>query len=300
MQRVVTDFGADESFGKARAKVLEHYGVEVTSERMRVVTLGQARRLCAKQPQPHTRLDPVGASWIIAEMDGSMVPMVDCSGAAEGQDRRKHRKVFWQEAKVCAAQAKGEIRAHYDATLGDGEEAGRRWAQAAASAGWGACSRVHALGDGAIWIAHQAEVCFGKAGSYLLDLFHVCEYLAAAWPGERETLDRMRQHLKCGETMQVFDALRQKQEAPHLPDELAPARCALRYLSNRPNQLDYKLALENDLPVGSGLIESSHRHLLQKRLKIAGAWWTPSNAQSMIQLRVARANDQWLQLWQSN
>jgi len=46
-----------------------------------------------------------------------------------------------------------------------------------------------------------------------------------------------------------------------------------------------------------GLIESAHRHLLQSRLKLAGAWWTPSNAHSMCQLRVTRANHLWDSYW---
>jgi hypothetical protein len=300
MQRVVTDFGADESFGRARFKVLEHYGVDVSAERVRVVTLERAGRLGGAGPEQHTRLRPGGADWIIAEMDGSMLPIADYCGAGEGQDRRKHRKVSWQEAKVCAAQAKGQIRVYYDATLGDVEEAGRRWSQAAARAGWGANSKVHAVGDGAVWIAQQARLCFGDASSYLLDLFHVCEYLAPVWPSDPDTLERMRLHLRSGNIKEVLTALELRQEPAHLPDEEAPARCALRYLKNRPDQLHYRKTLEDGLPVGSGLIESSHRHLLQKRLKIAGAWWKRDNAQAMIQLRVARANDQWETLWTNN
>jgi hypothetical protein len=48
----------------------------------------------------------------------------------------------------------------------------------------------------------------------------------------------------------------------------------LRYLENRLDQLDYPSALAVGLPVGSGLIESGNRHLLQARLKLAGAWKT--------------------------
>jgi hypothetical protein len=52
----------------------------------------------------------------------------------------------------------------------------------------------------------------------------------------------------------------------------------LRYLENRRTQLDYPAALAHALPIGSGLIESAHRHLLQARLKLAGAWWTDPNS----------------------
>jgi len=60
------------------------------------------------------------------------------------------------------------------------EEAGRQLLSCAVRAGFGASSRVHALGDGAPWIVGQVEEQFGDQGRYLIDFYHVCEYLAAA------------------------------------------------------------------------------------------------------------------------
>jgi len=68
---------------------------------------------------------------------------------------------------------------------------------------------------------------------------------------------------------------------------------AYRYLTNRKNQLDYKGALEAKLPIGSGLIESGNRHVLQSRLKIPGAFWLTENAEEMAQLLVLRKNGGW-------
>ena len=50
----------------------------------------------------------------------------------------------------------------------------------AVRAGFGANSRVHAVSDGAPWIVGQIEQQFGDQGRYLIDFYHVCEYLAAA------------------------------------------------------------------------------------------------------------------------
>ncbi len=74
-------------------------------------------------------------------------------------------------------------------------------------------------------------------------------------------------------------------------------RVARRYLSHRLDQLDYPRALRLDLPIGSGLIESGHRHVLQARLKRAGTAWLQENAEALAQLRVLRSNGRWLQLW---
>jgi hypothetical protein len=60
----------------------------------------------------------------------------------------------------------------------------------------------------------------------------------------------------------------------------------------------YKDAIARNLPIGSGEIESAHRYVIQKRLKLSGAWWTLDNAAAVLALRVARANGRWLSYWQ--
>ena len=65
------------------------------------------------------------------------------------------------------------------------------------------------------------------------------------------------------------------------------------HLSNRTGQLDCQGAIEKGLPIGSGEIESAHRYVIQKRLKLPGAWWKVTNVVSMLALRIVRANDDW-------
>ena len=56
-------------------------------------------------------------------------------------------------------------------------------------------------------------------------------------------------------------------------------------------------ALALGLPIGSGMIESGHRHVLQARLKKAGTAWLRDHADQIAHLRVLRANHQWQSLW---
>src|SRR5947208_3999285 len=67
-------------------------------------------------------------------------------------------------------------------------------------------------------------------------------------------------------------------EPEDTPEENAPVRNGHRYLVNRIDCLDYPRALRLELPIGSGLIESGHRHVLQARLKKGGAAWLVENA----------------------
>jgi hypothetical protein len=303
LQRALTDFGADHAFAAAALKVQEHYGVSVPVERVRTVTLQHAHALAAQAPQPVRTLPPRGAEHLVAEADGTMVPIVDTRAAPPGADRRKHRHLRYQEARLVAAQAHGTVTTRYGATLHDVSDTGLRWAQCAHAAGWGLDTRIHALGDGAPWIAEQARIQFGAQGRYTVDLFHVCAYLAAAAPDPTHAkafVAPLRDALRRSDHPSVLAALRPREEPQDVPDEKAPVRATLRYLENRTDQLDYAHALAHDLPVGSGLIESGHRHVLQARLKKAGAWWTPANAHALCQLRTLRANLRWDHYWNKN
>ena len=53
------------------------------------------------------------------------------------------------------------------------------WLATAHAAGLHEQTRVHGVGDGAPWILTQFEEHFGQQGDYLIDFFHVSEYVGA-------------------------------------------------------------------------------------------------------------------------
>lgn len=138
-----------------------------------------------------------------------------------------------------------------------------------------------------------------------MDFYHLCEYLSAAatmcTPNESSLfLETQKQRMKTNQSAVVLDTLTPHIEPDSIPDERAPVRCCYRYMINREGQFHYQGALERDLPIGSGEIESAHRSIIQYRLKIAGAWWDEDNAQNMLSLRILRANGDWEEYWGNN
>ena len=207
-------------------------------------------------------------------------------------------------ALVPVAHAQGSVSPQFAATLGAVEQAGAGLVQCVARAGGGQSSAVHCLGDGASWISAQIEQRFGAQGSYLIDFYHVSQYLAAAgvaiaggqaaaWRHEQQ------EHLKENRALRVLAALKPHLEAESVADEEAPVRRCYRYLLKRQGHLNYRDALASGLPIGSGEIESAHRYVVQKRLKLAGAWWEETQAANMLALRVTRANGDWEAYWES-
>jgi hypothetical protein len=300
LERVLTDFGCEHSFARATESVREHYGFEIGTSAVRTATLKHAHRaregLREEYRQPFRVLPAVGAEHVIAETDGTMICTV-APGPRKGKRPRE-----WKEMRLVAAQAKDRATTFYAATFGSVAETGRRWGHCARQAGWGRNSRIHAVGDGAEWIRLQSQEVFREQGVFLCDFFHVSEYLGAAAascrPSQPDPWRRTQQRrLRRGAVQQVIAALAPHLESEGTADEEAPVRNGYRYLNNRLDCLDYPRALALGLPIGSGMIESGHRHVLHARLKKAGTAWLPDHADQIAHLRVLRANHQWQSLW---
>lgn len=316
LQRALTDFGAEDSFAKAVERLEEHYGVAVPVSSARRITLAHGEAMAG---MPAGAADGA-ADRLVTEMDGSMVPVVEavdsasCEGTSEASeaegDRRKRKRCGWKEVRLCAAVPVGGVQTRYAATLGSVLEAGLAWEAVARRAGLVETTQVHGLGDGAVWIGDQFDIRFGAQGRYLVDFYHVSEYVAAAGavcaPGEaRGWVHEQQECLKRNEVNSVLEALWGHREAPKETAgrrergelSLTPVLDAYEYLSARRERLDYAGALAAGLPIGSGLIEGGHRHVVQARLKRSGMWWRDGNVRRMLGLRVARANQDWEAYW---
>lgn len=303
-QKLITDFGAEESFAKAADRMKEHHGVELNPTTVQRITVSHASRaqdIITKDLEDFPSLET--EKQMIMEMDGEMVPLVDTTipEDSEIKDCRKARKCLWAELKIGTAQRFGEIDWKYASSFNSADELGDRMGNILKkSLGWNGESKVYGIGDGATWIPAQFERIAGSNYWYTVDLYHLCEYFssaASAWTDDaKKETRRLKEQMKKGEVDKVLQELKDK--AKLYPEHVGLHDC-IRYMNNRSGQFKYDKALEKGLPIGSGKVESSHRHLIQARLKKAGAWWKRKTAEVMANLRVLRANGKWDLLWQS-
>lgn len=308
LQRAIVDFGADAAFAVVSQKIKEHYGIEVPTSAARQITEGHGEAVLKRQQLQTEIPSRPGVACVIAEMDGSMIPLVETSERSDScrpLDRRKNRQLSWQEARLCLARRPGAVTPRFGATLGGPEQAGQHLADSVIRTGAGSQTQIHGVGDGARWIVTEMERRFGTQVRYLIDFSHLCDYLAAAaavcapdhpiaWLEQQKT--RLRQN----QAEAVLDELAPFLERDKPKSEPTPVQACYRYIDNRPGQFDYAGALAADLPIGSGEIESAHRYVIQDRLKLAGAWWRKDNAAKMLALRVLRANGDWQTYWQNS
>lgn len=302
LQRAITDFGADNAFDQVSDKLLEHYGINVPSSSVVKIVERHAHLLSDEDvtPEKSTTVVPL---TLIAEMDGSMIQLIQERPDDAPADKRKFRKTEWKEARLSLVRCVGEIEPIFAVVMGEGEIAGASMKNLAIAAGLNKQTHVHGVGDGALWIAEQTKKQFGEKGSYLIDFYHLCEYLGAAAPtcapqNTSAWMDEQKEKLKTGKLNEVITELAGHLESDRTPSGKDPVRACHRYITNRPEQFEYSKAIASDLPIGSGEVESAHRYVIQKRLKLPGASWERENAKAMLKLRTLRANHLWDCYWQ--
>jgi len=298
LERAIVDFGADVSFRQTVDKLKEHYGINVSLSAAQTITKQHARGCYAMQEKDADLSGTKNVRCLIGEMDGAMIPVVVFE-ENENVDRRKWRKAGWKEARLSVAREHKSLAKMFLATLGSTERAGDLLGRCAKRLGHVEQTKIHCLGDGALWIQEQVERIFGTKGNYLVDFFHLSEYLSGVsekccTQDAKQWLRARQNEMKEGRIEEVMRILKGCAQGGKTDESV---RKCLRYMENRPGQFKYKEALAAELPIGSGEIESGNRSVVQKRLKIPGAWGKPETAECMLALRCARINGDWERYW---
>lgn len=315
LQRVLTDFGAEKSFAQASEQLREHYGVHLDRSSVRQVVQKQAQRAeqfvaarhrsAVKSYQSRPGHWP-GEEWLIVQSDGSMIRTGSLEPAPEGGESpkrhlpKRRRQTEWREVRLSVVERPGDGQRVYGAVMGSPARVGEQMFALATLMGWGDRTQVHGLGDGAPWIAQQIGEVF-PSHRYLLDRYHLLEHLyagASSLPQDshmspQEWVDRQLRAIDAGEVSKVIAECRFL--AGQTPDH--PLAQLGNYLGGQRNHLDYRAAQREGLPVGSGVVEGGHRHVIQSRLKLPGAWWDQQSVNPMLALRTLRVNGWWEAFW---
>ena len=154
--------------------------------------------------------------------------------------------------------------------------------------------RLVFISDGAPWIRNWMADTFPDAVS-ILDYYHATQYpypfAESHFTDRQESLrwiEMQKKLLLNSKVTIVVDNIRKLAHGqPH-------ARKVLEYFQANQNRMDYKKYLQIGCGIiGSGAIESAHRTVVQKRLKLSGQRWSKKGAQNMLNLKVTEMNRQW-------
>jgi hypothetical protein len=159
---------------------------------------------------------------------------------------------------------------------------------------------VAAVGDGAEWVQSFNDYHRPDAVR-ILDFPHAAERFTAIYQACQEQgvqlgegwMAQQRERLKTAGGTAVLATLRQLQAAyPHVDlDE------PLGYLAKREALLQYPRFQAEGWPIGSGIVESANKLVVEARLKGAGMHWQRHNINPMLALRNVVCNERWAVSW---
>jgi len=90
-------------------------------------------------------------------------------------------------------------------------------------------------------------------------------------------------------------ALRRKQKKE---DKKEAIKSSITYFTNHLHQMDYNKYLQNNWPIGSGVIEAACKVIIKQRLCNSGMKWTDNGARTVLALRCFNKSDgMWEQFW---
>jgi hypothetical protein len=315
VQRAMCDFGAEESFGQAAKRFEEHYGWSID----RAAVRREVEKTALKAEQyVETRLWEAGWDYlqplttrpgmeqILVELDGSHVrtgKKVVLEGAELTKKRRLskcQRPPDWREVRVGFARPLGEQKDErtFVAQMSQYPEIVWRLERAAFMQGMSTRTQIIAVADGGNGLREALEKQFPKL-TFILDRPHLKQHLYAG--AEAIGLTNCERHdwvygklrlIDRGKVQQVIRMiLRYRGKGQERIINLS------QYLERFSNAVYYDRFRALGLPIGSGEVESAHRYIPQKRLKIPGATWHPDTVNPMLALRTIRANGWWEDFW---
>jgi hypothetical protein len=230
----------------------------------------------------------------------------ECSRSVKAMGGKKPRWRWYFETTATSpggeSKPRGEISEARYATSMQGQEAFEREVSAVLHAeGAKSAGAVVWLGDGALanWSLADRQV---PGCNQILDWSHAVEHgvaLGRAVLGEESALlpcwkERIETLLFAGNNnalvSELMECLATCDENGQwlLPDEaVEPLNDEIRYYRNNARRMRYREFREDGLLIGSGPVESAHRHVLQVRMKRAGQHWEPVKANRMARLRAA-------------
>jgi hypothetical protein len=253
----------------------------------------EANRILREAPEART-----GCERLVFSADGAMVPL---------------RGGEWGEVKTLAV---GEVppvadrkdapevrtqRLSYFSRLASAEQFEQLTLVELHRRGLEKSRQVAAVMDGADWL--QSFVDYHRPDALrILDFPHAAQRIgqvgqvllgegtseSSQWIGER--LHGLKHHGPAA----ILEELRSLQQQ-HPASEILVENLA--YLEKREAQMHYPQFQAQGWPIGSGMVESGNKLVVEARLKGAGMHWERGNVNAMLGLRNIVCSDRWTEEW---
>ena len=310
--RALSDFGIEESFARAAARFKEHYHYDIGSS-----AVARSTKETAQQAVQYVekRLSDFGQEQeqrkqlvekILVELDGCeirtarLMPIEDSEGKTPAYGNpKKSKEIKWRDVRVGFVRPLDSTSKLFVGRMDSYAQVVGQLHQAAVLTGMTPESKVIGVADGGIGLREELGKQFPTM-QFILDKSHLKNhfYETAEKIGIRKK-DRAKwvepriEDISNGDVGKIIEELKAAyEENPH-----KRLKRLIGYIERFYDALDYNTFKADGYPVGSGEIESAHKSIPQKRLKIPGASWHSDSIDPMLALRILRADDWWDDFW---
>ena len=192
----------------------------------------------------------------------------------------------------------------YEASLGNADQVFDLLAGLLRLLGAHKASEIVFVSDGADWIWDRVDGLVERAGldpervHKILDFYHASEHISDALKACKNTSDKERKakHKAMCRTLLEPDGIEQ---VIRQLSELARGRRAkrinkeIRYLRKHTAHMQYATWKEANVPIGSGVVESAIRRVINLRFKAASTFWREDHLSALLCLRCALKAGRW-------
>ena len=322
LQNEVTLSALNNPFAEATESVNRH-GIQTCEKRVRTLSehVGQAAlndRAVELEQFQHGLLpqgDTFAGQRVAIALDGGRTCMrLPKPGRKKKGQKRQGFQAEWKEPKlftIYAIDEKGQKHHKEILPFCDGTHEGRERFKLLLKmylhkTGVALAKHITFIGDGAPWIWNIVDEIIKELNidpqkvTQVLDYYHACENfwkVIDALPKltqkkKQRLLKKVKKQLFHGHIATLIENLGQKAQGN------AAAHRALRYFHDHEGRCRYDLFLEQNIPIGSGAIESAIRRVVNLRLKGAGMFWLEHNAEAFLHLRCQLKTGRWNSFFQ--
>ena len=310
VQEAVARLGSRLPYQEAQEELAMMWGIAISVGSVREITLRAGRiadHLIEKEMERLQKETPPAKATpkqLVLSADGAMVQLKngewrEIKTVAFGEfetkwDPKRQEVVTWTE-KVSYFSSADKAEPFSNKAIVEWHRRGGENAQ-----------KVVAVNDGAVWI--QAFIDYHcPTATRVIDFAHAQGYVAtvgkALYGAESDPFQqwyaKISKQLGTKAPQQTLNELRflwTQNRTHRAADEI---EAAIRYLERRQTMIDYPHFRKNGIPIGSGMVESGHKVVMQRRMKQAGMRWAEASLNPILALRMAICNKRWSASWQA-
>ena len=309
VKRALSDFDIEFSFATAAKRFNEHYHYNIASS-----AVSRSRKKIAHEAMDYieekiSNPDPEEEKSIekmLVELDGCEIRTAQLQVKENSEEitpvynnPKKEKLINWRDVRLGFVRPLDSDSKTFVGKMDSYEEIVSDLYNAGKLIGMTSKTEIVGVADGVIGLSEEMKRQFPKM-QFILDKSHLeghfyetAEKIGIPVNERPRWVKSQIASISDGKVAEILEELKQRYDK-NPNDRL---KRLIGYVKRFCDSVKYNEYREKGYPIGSGEIESAHKSVPQKRLKIPGATWHPSSIDPMLALRVLRADDWWDDFW---